>query len=331
MDDVTYVIAGGKGGIGRTTTTLQLGMALEKTGYNTAIVDADLEMADMEKLIDVDPAATVHDVIDRSASTNEAVVDGPAGVTIMPGNSSLGAFSSTDEKWPKLKRAVEPLQAAHDIVLLDTPPGLRRIHRDVLTAADGTILVTTPDSVAIDAAEQAAKVARHLESDVLGVVVTKAADSTNVQRIVTQLDQPALAIVPASAALVATPTSTDGPAVNAYERLGSIVATHRETGEVETAAVSLFVAEAEAGESAEQASTAEDSGSETSSETTTSSTGTTSAAIGTTSASTADETDHTQSDADDDSGVLGSLKEGFSGGSDDDDVPNPLDELQGDE
>ena len=246
MSGGTYVIAGGKGGVGRTTTALNVGAALEKQGYNVALVDADVEMTDLGEMLGLDPEEGVHGVLTGEISVNDAIYDGPHGLTVVPGDPSLAAFAAVDETKPRLHRVSEPLTAAHDIVLLDTAAGLRRVHQDAFEAADGTILVTTPTDVAVSATEKTAAVARR-GTDILGVTVTHINESTDLGEIVTRLEMPALAAIPETGLFTGAPViiDHDGVPSTEYDRLANAIAEHADTGSVDAETVRLSVAEAE--------------------------------------------------------------------------------------
>jgi septum site-determining protein MinD len=218
MEGSAYVLVG-NGGVGRTTTALHLGAALEREGHNTAVVDGDLNMTNMASLLDVDPDTSIHDVLDRNASVNDAVVHGPDDVTIVPGTSGSTAELDHDDKGPKLNRVVEPLRAAHDIILIDSPPELQPIHRDIMENVDGTILVTTSGESAIETAQDGAKAANLISCDALGVMLMQTTSMTDESDIVHRIGEPALASVPESKVLTEAPNFVDvgGTVQDAFE------------------------------------------------------------------------------------------------------------------
>jgi septum site-determining protein MinD len=91
MGGTMYVLAGGKGGVGRTTTALNTGIALERAGYNTVLVDGDVAMAGLTELLDPDAESGVHGILAGTDSINDGIADGPAGLTIVPGDTTPGA------------------------------------------------------------------------------------------------------------------------------------------------------------------------------------------------------------------------------------------------
>jgi septum site-determining protein MinD len=217
-----YVLAGGKGGVGRTTTALNTGIALERAGYNTVLVDGDVAMTGLTDLLNPDAESGVHGILAGTDSINDAVADGPEGLTIVPGDTAPAAVADVDES--RFGRIVEPLAAAHDVVLVDTGPGVRPVHRDAYARADGTFLVTTPDEQAIAAAGRTADIVAAAGGDVAGAVVTMT-DEAGAADAVDRLDTDTLAVVPESPTIAAgTPTlDADDDAAGGFEQLATAI------------------------------------------------------------------------------------------------------------
>lgn len=316
-----YAITGSEAGVGRTTTTLQLGMALERAGYNVVVADVDLEMAGLVGVLGFRPGATVQDVLTRAASINDAIVDGPGGLTIVPADPE---GVDINEENPKLERVIEPLIAAHDIVLLDTPPKLHPLNRAIIEYADGVVIATTADVTAADTVEKLVKASDILYTDVLGLVVTHTDEMTDVASVVTELDQPAITTVPVSTVLADSPSHEDvEPSVKAaYDRLGAVVGAHVD-GEPDENLLALTVPAARAGEGVQQGWTPEPVTAEKTPD------------AGTTADEEGERADETPSTIRDRLSGLGSRVGGLLGGKADsssstteEDEVNPLDELE---
>ena len=93
-----YAIAGGKGGVGKTTTTANLAAAFAAAGYDAIAVDADLAMANLGPMMGVDPGAgpTIHDVLAGEAALEDAIRTTDHGVDVVPGDRSLDGFAAAD-------------------------------------------------------------------------------------------------------------------------------------------------------------------------------------------------------------------------------------------
>jgi len=236
MGGTIYVLAGGKGGVGRTTTALNTGIALERAGHNTALVDGDVAMTGLTELLDPDAESGVHGILAGTDSINDAVADGPAGLTVVPGDTAPGAVEDVDEA--KLGRVVEPLAAAHDVVLVDTAPGIRPLHRDAYARADGTLLLTTPDDQAVAAAEKTADVVTAAGGEVVGAAITMS-DGQGAADASDRLDADTLAVVSESSAIGAdTPAvDTDDDAAEGFEQLAAAIGSLADGADVDPVAV----------------------------------------------------------------------------------------------
>ena len=164
-------IASGKGGVGKTSLTANIGVALAKMGKNVIIVDTDLQMANLGLILGMEGRPiTLQDVLSGEASLHDVIYDGPGGVKFVPAGLSIEKFRRVDED--KLADVVKELAKDVDIVLLDTAAG---VGDDVLTslhAANEVLVVTMAESVAVADALKLIMIAeRRLGLDIIGVVV----------------------------------------------------------------------------------------------------------------------------------------------------------------
>lgn len=194
MAGYVLTVAGGKGGVGKTTTAINIGAALEDRGYDAVVVDADLGMANLGEMLGSGSEETIHDVLAGTASVSEALADAPGGLTIVPGEQSLEAFAEADPA--KLRMAIRTLKSSFDVVLVDTGAGLSHETTVPLGLADGVLLVTTPDDVAVNDTVKTADLARRVEGPVLGALVTRVTRDTDVPAIDEEFDYPILGVVP---------------------------------------------------------------------------------------------------------------------------------------
>ena len=118
-----FAVASGKGGTGKTTTTLALGMALAKE-YDVTVIDADTGMANLlfhAGLDDVE--VTLHDLLvtDTDIAISEAVYE-RFGMSVIPCGTSLTAFAAANPA--QLRAVVSTLATETDIILLDSPAAI---------------------------------------------------------------------------------------------------------------------------------------------------------------------------------------------------------------
>ncbi|WP_336327782.1 P-loop NTPase [Halovenus sp. HT40] len=235
MGGYVCTIAGGNGGVGKTTTAINLGAALADRGYETVIVDADLAMPNVAELLGVDVETCLHDVLAGSATISETLTDA-GGVTIIPGKSSLDAYAEADPN--KLPKVVNTLARTHDVVLVDTAAGLSTETTVPLELADGVILVTTPDHVSLTDTGKTGTLAEMVDSPILGALLVRATTETPIADIDAEFDFPLLGGIPENAEAVGTEplvtTAPDSPAAEAYRDLADELApVFFDDGEVE--------------------------------------------------------------------------------------------------
>lgn len=143
-------VTSGKGGVGKTNFTLNLGLALTKMGYKVTILDADLGLANIDVIIGLIPKYTLANVIRKEKTLQEVLVDGPFGIKIISGGSGLKELVNLSEV--QLLDLIENLKAIgynSDFILIDTGAGISDAVLTFVNAATEVILVTTPEPTSI--------------------------------------------------------------------------------------------------------------------------------------------------------------------------------------
>jgi septum site-determining protein MinD len=196
-------IAGGKGGCGKTTTTL--GVGVEHPGATLA-VDLDRGMPDLHALASVDrePTMTGRDPL-AAAQPAQAVPEG-ADVDVVPA-------PPTDADQQEIASALTQLRTANRQVFLDSPAGATEAAALPLRVADRSLLVSTLCAPALRDTAKTAAMARALDAPPVGVVLTRTRLSPGA--IEALLDCPVLAAVPRTR----PPVLESAVAQAAYKRL----------------------------------------------------------------------------------------------------------------
>jgi flagellar biosynthesis protein FlhG len=154
----TLAVTSGKGGVGKTNLSANLGIALSEAGKRVVVFDADLGLANLDVVLGVKPAWTLQHVLAGEKKLHEIVGSGPGGVGYIAGGSGVGALVTL--AGPELDRFLTDLvelELGTDILVFDTGAGVDNMVMTFLEAADETLLVTTPDPASITDAYATAK------------------------------------------------------------------------------------------------------------------------------------------------------------------------------
>ncbi|WP_433626159.1 AAA family ATPase [Halomicrococcus sp. NG-SE-24] len=148
MTGHVYTVASGKGGVGKTTTAINLGAMLAEAGADVVVVDTDLGMANIAGFLDFEmDGATLHDVLAGEADVAAAVYEAPGDVDVLPSSTDIQAFAKSETE--NLPEVVAALREEYDFVLLDTGAGISYDTMLPLSLADAVLLVTTPDVASV--------------------------------------------------------------------------------------------------------------------------------------------------------------------------------------
>lgn len=182
---LVLAIVNQKGGVGKTTTSINLSAYLALKGKKTLLIDADpqgnatsgigLEKKELNK--------TIYDVLINGDEIKEVIQQtGRKNLWICPANINLvGAeieLVSLLSRETILKRAIQPVKSQYDFIIMDCPPSLGLITLNALTAADGVIVPIQSEYYALEGLTQLMDtikiVKKHLNPalDIFGVVVT---------------------------------------------------------------------------------------------------------------------------------------------------------------
>lgn len=174
----TYVVASGKGGVGKSNLALNLALALAAAGRRPLLIDADVGLGSIEVLAGVRLPVTLGHFLRGECGPVDLVEPGPGGVLLMGGGDALLDGDGFDRPAvARLLTGLAALPAAVDDVLIDLPAGLGRAVRAWLGAAGDVLLVLVPEPTSLTDAYAVCKaVARDNPGVRLRVVVNRVGD-----------------------------------------------------------------------------------------------------------------------------------------------------------
>ena len=155
MTGRVIVITSGKGGVGKTTTSANIGTALAKAGYKVVLIDTDLGLRNLDLLLGLENRIvyTIVDVIEERCKLKQALVKDKKNP-----NLSLLAAAQTRDKTAvnaeQLKEICDTLKEENDFVLVDCPAGIEQGFQNAVAGASEAIVVTTPEMSAIRDADR---------------------------------------------------------------------------------------------------------------------------------------------------------------------------------
>ncbi len=166
------VISSGKGGVGKTTTSVNLASALAKQGKNVILVDGNLTTPNVGLHLGLTKfPITLNDVLKGEASLTDSIYIHPLGFKLVPGSLSIRSFSEINSR--KLKKVFDDLRELCDFVIVDSAAGLGNESISVLKNADEILVVTNPELPAVTDAFKIVTLAKEIGIPVKGVILNR--------------------------------------------------------------------------------------------------------------------------------------------------------------
>lgn len=146
----TIAVTSGKGGVGKTNLATNLALHLARSGRRTAVLDADLGLANIHVLLGVTPPGRLDQVVTGERDMRDILYTGPYGLIVAPGGSDLPDIAALGVAgMDRVAAGLAELDRSADLVLIDTGAGLSPGVMMFLQAADEVIVVTTPEPTAL--------------------------------------------------------------------------------------------------------------------------------------------------------------------------------------
>ncbi|MCD6477826.1 MAG: cell division ATPase MinD [Candidatus Aenigmarchaeota archaeon] len=165
-------LVSGKGGVGKTTISSNLGVILNSLGKKTIIVDGNITTPNLSFHLGVPLyPVTLHDVLKGKANIKDALYIHPSGLGLIPGG--IGIDDLEDIDLSKLPNSLRKLDNDADIILLDGAAGLGKEALKSIEVADDVIIITNPDLPSVTEALKVKKISEEYGKNVVGVIVNR--------------------------------------------------------------------------------------------------------------------------------------------------------------
>jgi len=143
-------VTSGKGGVGKSNVVSNLAMALSAQGKQVLIIDADLGLGNLDVLLGLSPMYNLNNVLNGEKSISEIIIDGPAGIKVIPAGSGVQEVTSLSQHDKlRLLDELDMLEEKFDIMIVDTEAGISENVTYFTVAAQEIIVVVSPEPTSI--------------------------------------------------------------------------------------------------------------------------------------------------------------------------------------
>ncbi len=158
-------VTSGKGGVGKTTLSVNLAIEIAKTGKKVVVFDADFGLANVEVMLGIRPQYNLLDLIHNKKKIEQIITKGPEGIGFISGGSGVSELAMLDNTSIKLLISeLVKLDKMYDVVIIDTGAGITDSVLEFVMVSPEVLLVVTPEPTSITDAYSLLKVLRRKET-----------------------------------------------------------------------------------------------------------------------------------------------------------------------
>ncbi len=221
------VITSGKGGVGKTTTTANVGTGLAKLGKKVVLIDTDIGLRNLDVVMGLENRIVYNlvDVVEGSCRPKQAMIKDKkySNLFLLPSAQTRDKTSVTPEQ---MKALTDELREDFDYIILDCPAGIEQGFKNAIAGADRALIVTTPEVSAIRDADRIIGLLEsedfkqiHLIVNRIRMDMVKKGDMMSVEDVLDILAIDLIGVVPDDESIVVA-TNEGEPVVNKPTQAG---------------------------------------------------------------------------------------------------------------
>lgn len=143
-------VTSGKGGVGKTSLSVNLAIQLGRLGKKVVIMDADFGLANIEVMLGIRPKYNLTDLMFRGKSIRDIITYGPEGIGFISGGSGINEMANLDrDQVFQLIQKMDDLDRQADVIIVDTGAGIGNSVLEFVAASAEVLLVVTPEPTSI--------------------------------------------------------------------------------------------------------------------------------------------------------------------------------------
>ncbi len=157
-------VTSGKGGVGKSSISVNLAIQLSRLGKRVVILDADFGLANVEVMLGIRPKYTLADLMFKGKSIQDIITVGPGDIGFISGGSGIRELTNlTGDQVRALVHMLNALDAYTDVIIIDTGAGISDIVLELVAFSTEILLVATPEPTSITDAYALMKTLRRRE------------------------------------------------------------------------------------------------------------------------------------------------------------------------
>jgi flagellar biosynthesis protein FlhG len=143
-------VTSGKGGVGKSSISVNLAIALSRLGNRVIVLDADFGLANVEVMLGIRPQYNLADLMFRGKSLTDIITEGPENIGFISGGSGIQELTNlTKDQIVYLIQKLVELDERADIIIIDTGAGIADSVLEFVAASSEVLLVATPEPTSI--------------------------------------------------------------------------------------------------------------------------------------------------------------------------------------